>query len=152
MRLRARVGELLTGLVFVGAGLFWIHQALKLRLWDGFAPSSGFLPLIYGVLLVALAAAAVAFDLLASRGGDDEERQPVRRPLLVLAAVATGVLGVEYAGFAASTFFTVLFLYAVVERHAPLPALAASLGTAVVLTVVFRNWLGVPLPSGPWGF
>lgn len=151
MGLRARAGELLLGLIFIGAGAFWIHQALKMRLWDGFAPGSGFLPLAYGIVLVALAAAAMAEDYFTSKD-DDEEKQPVGRPLLVLLAMAAGVLGIEFAGFAASIFLATLFLYAVVERQPILMALLASAGTAVVLTVVFRGWLGVPLPSGPWGF
>lgn len=151
MPLRSRIGELVLGLVFIGAGLFWVHQALQMRQWDGFAPGSGLLPLIYGILLVALAAVAVAVDLITDRESD-EAKEPVQKPLLVLLATAAGVLGIEFAGFAVSVFLAALFLYAVIERHALVPAVLASIGTAGVLTVVFRNWLGVPLPSGPWGF
>lgn len=152
MPLRTRAGEVLLGLVFIAAGLFWIHQALKMRLWEGFAPASGFLPLIYGMLLVVLAAAAVVGDLLAPAKDDADDRQPIGRVGLVLLAIAAGAAGIETAGFAASVFLAVLFLYAVVERLALLASVLAALGTALVLTVVFRNWLGVPLPAGPWGF
>ena len=38
------------------------------------------------------------------------------------------------------------------ESFPILAALATSAITSGVLTVLFRTWLGVPLPSGPWGF
>lgn len=152
MLTRERAGELLLGLVFVGAGVFWVYQALKLPLWDGFAPASGFVPLIFGILLTALAAVAVAVDALLPREGSTDETSPVRSTLLVILAMIAAASGIEVAGFAASVFLATLFLYVVVERHSMLASLLASGGTAAVLTVVFRNWLGVPLPAGPWGF
>lgn len=149
---RERAGELLLGLVFVGAGVFWVHQALKLPLWEGFAPSSGFLPLIFGVLLSVLAAVAIAVDVLLPREEPDAEPAPVRRTVMVILAMIAAVAGIEAVGFAASVFLAMLFLYVVVERHSILVSLLASGGIAAMLTVVFRSWLGVPLPAGPWGF
>ena len=70
----------------------------------------------------------------------------------VLLALAAGVLGIETAGFFASMAAAMLFLFAVVEKRPVLPSLLAAGGTSLVLTLVFRTWLGVPLPSGPWGF
>lgn len=149
---RERAGELLLGLIFVGAGLFWVYQALKLPLWEGFAPSSGFLPLIFGMLLAALAAVAVAVDFLVPQEEAADEVSPVRRTLYVILVMIAAVAGIEMAGFAASVFLAMLFLYVVVERHAILASLLTSGGTAAMLTLIFRNWLGVPLPAGPWGF
>lgn len=144
-------GELLLCAVFIGAGVFWIAVAAGMPMWDGFAPASGFLPLVYGVLLTALAIAATAVDVLARRG-EVATDAPIDRPLLVLLALCAGVAGIEVAGFAASMFLAMLFLFRIVERRPLLASLLAASGTALVLTVVFRRWLGVPLPSGPWGF
>ena len=59
MKSRAALwGELLLCLVFIGIGVFWIAVAADMSMWDGFAPASGFLPLVYGVLLAGLAIAA----------------------------------------------------------------------------------------------
>jgi hypothetical protein len=49
-------------------------------------------------------------------------------------------------------FAMLLFLYAVVERLPLVVASVVSAAAAGILSVVFRTWLGVPLPLGPWGF
>ena len=43
-------------------------------------------------------------------------------------------------------FLLLFFLYAVVERLPLLPSLLAAGGTTGALYVIFRTWLGVPLP------
>ncbi len=151
MRLKAAPGEIILSLTFVGVGIFWIATAFRLPLWDGFAPSSGFLPLVYGALLIGLAIGALVLE---SQGGDasSEAAAPVGRPLMVISALAAGVAGIEPAGFAVSMFLTMFFLFKIAEKLPLLPSLLASTGSALVLTLVFRTWLGVPLPKGPWGF
>jgi putative tricarboxylic transport membrane protein len=151
MGMKAARGEVVLALAFVAAGGFWILSALRLPLWDGFAPASGFLPLIYGALLVALALAAL---LVEAQGADGAGREanPISRPLLVIAALAAAIAGIEPAGFAAAMFLAMFFLFKVAERLPLIPSLLASTGSAGLLTVIFRTWLGVPLPKGPWGF
>jgi hypothetical protein len=150
MRWKAAPGEVGPGLLLVAAGAFWIVHAIRLPLWEGFAPATGFLPLIYGALLVLLAAAALLFE---AKGAEPEgEAHPVGRPLVVIATLAAGIAGIEPAGFAAAIFLMLLFLFKVVERL-PLPgSLLAAGGTTAVLVLAFRVWLGIPLPKGPWGF
>jgi putative tricarboxylic transport membrane protein len=151
MRLKAAPGAIVLSLDFVGVGIFWIVSALRLQMWDGFAPSSGFLPLIYGILLIGLSLAAL---FLEEHGCDaaDETVESIRRPVLVIAVLAAGVAGLESAGFAVSIFLTMFFLFKVVEKLPLLPSLLVAGGSALTLTLIFRTWLGVPLPKGPWGF
>ena len=96
MRLRAASGEIFLALAFVGAGAFWVLTALGMQLWEGFAPSSGFLPLVYGLLLMGLSVAAL---LLEARPNDrtEESNATIRQPLIVIAAMAAGVAGLEVA-------------------------------------------------------
>ena len=156
MRLRAAPGEIILALAFVAVGLSWMVLASRMTLWDGFAPGSGFLPLIFGILLVGLAAAALLLESApASAGGPDDadgEPQPIRTPFVVLLALAAGVAGIEPAGFFAAMFLSMLFLFRMVEKLPLLSSILASAGTSAVLTLMFRTWLGVPLPKGPWGF
>jgi putative tricarboxylic transport membrane protein len=143
MRLRADKGELGLALFFAAVGALWIIRAARLPWWEGFAPDSGFLPLIYGVLLTALALAA-AGQILAA--GDAGPTQPYRKPVLVLAILIATVSALPVAGFLISVFGLLLLLYAVVERLPWLNAALVSAVTTGVLYLVFKVWLGVPLP------
>ena len=141
--MRLLKGELALALVFVATGVLWIARAARMPKWEGFAPDSGFLPLIYGGLLAALALAAVAQILI---GGPVAVREEVRKPLLVLAALTATVAALPFAGFAISVFLLLLFLYGFVERLPWLNATVVSAATTGALYLVFRTWLGVPLP------
>lgn len=143
MRLGAAKGELALALIFVLTGAFWIIRAAGMPLWDGFAPDSGFLPLAYGVLLAAISIVVVA-QLLA--GTPAAVGADTRKPLLVLAALAVTVAILPLAGFAISVFLLMLFLYAVLERLPLVVATLASGATSGVLYLIFKTWLGVPLP------
>lgn len=143
MRLRVGKGELGLALVFAAAGVLWIVKGARMPFWEGFAPDSGFLPLIYGVLLSALAVAVLVQDLLRTQRQPDED---MRKPLTVVAALAVAVALLPYAGFAVSVFALLLFLYTVVERLPPVASGIAAAATTAFLYVVFKTWLGVPLP------
>jgi hypothetical protein len=143
MRVSASKGELVLALVFASLAALWIAKAATLPLWQGFAPDSGFLPLIYGVALFLLAAAVLG-QLLAT-----EERRPgeaIRKPLVILGALVATVAALPFAGFAIAVFALLLFLYAAVERLPLVASILVSGATTGVLYLVFKTWLGVPLP------
>jgi Tripartite tricarboxylate transporter TctB family len=144
MRLRADKGELGLALFFAAVGGLWIFRATRMPIWgDSFAPDSGFLPLIYGILLAALALAAAGQILSA---GDAGPTQEFRKPLLVLAILIATVSALPLAGFVISVFALLFLLYALVERLPWLNAALVSAATTGVLYLVFKVWLGVPLP------
>jgi hypothetical protein len=143
MRLSVDRGELVLALVFAALAALWIAKGATMPLWQGFAPDSGFLPLIYGVLLFILAAAVLLQLLLAK---DERPGEAIRKPLVILGALVATVAALPLAGFAISVFALLLFLYAAVERL-PLPAsVMVSGATTGVLYLIFKTWLGVPLP------
>ena len=143
MRLGADKGELGLALFFAAVGGLWIFRAARMPLWEGFAPDSGFLPLIYGLLLTALALAAAGQVLSAGETGPTQE---YRKPLLVLAVLIATVTALPFAGFILSVFALLFVLYAVVERLPWLNAALVSAATTGVLYLIFKVWLGVPLP------
>jgi putative tricarboxylic transport membrane protein len=148
MKLAALKGDLGIAALFAALGLVWLLDSLDLPLWAGFAPDSGFLPLIYGALLFGLAV-AVAVSLLA---GPSEvvEREPPAKPFLVLAALVVCVAAAPFIGFVLPLFALMMFLYAYVERLPLIRSFLASAGTTAVLVVVFEHWLKIPLPLSPW--
>jgi hypothetical protein len=149
METRLPKGELLLALVFAGIGVLWISIALGMNLWQGFAPDSGFLPLIYGVLLTLLAGAVLVnlyFDPPA-----DEDRSAIGKPILLLAILIATVVGMRAAGFVTAIVLMLLFLFAAVERRPLLPSIIVSVVCTGVLYALFDLWLRVPLPEGPFG-
>jgi hypothetical protein len=143
MRPGVNKGELVLALVFAALAALWIAKGATMPLWQGFAPDSGFLPLIYGVLLFVLAA-AVLVQLVAAK--DARPGEAIRKPLVILGALLATVAALPFAGFAISVFALLLFLYAAVERLPMLASVAVSGATTGVLYLIFRTWLGVPLP------
>ncbi len=146
---RAAPGEIGLALIFAGLGIVWIVGALDLPFWEGFAPNSGFMPFIYGMLLLGLSLVIIAGLLLGT--GVQEERPPVGKPVLLLAALTVAVIGVQTAGFALSIFLMLSFMFAVVERRGIIASLLVALCVTGALILIFNTWLGVPLPKGPWG-
>ena len=149
MRARVINGDVGLALVFAAIGIVWIFGALGLPFWAGFAPESGFLPLFYGCLLTGLAAAVLVMRLLAN--DDAAVEQPVGKPLVILAAITAAVVGVEPAGFGVAVFLLLLFLYAAVERLPLVNSIVVAGAITAALILIFRTWLGVPLPVGPLG-
>jgi putative tricarboxylic transport membrane protein len=146
---RVAKGELALALLFVALGGLWIVRAATMPLWDGFAPASGFMPLWYGILLVALAGVIVA-NLWLGKAPPAAE-QPIGKALVVLAALAAAIVGVPLVGFALSIFLLMLVLFVAVERLPLGRSMLVAAASSAVLYLVFRTWLGVPLPVGPLG-
>jgi len=149
MQHRPALGEVVLALAIAVLGILWIVAALRMPLWEGFAPQSGFMPLWYGIILTALAAAIVVNLFMQKEPGKAE--QPIGKPLIVLAAFAAGIAGLELVGFGPSVFLFLLVLFAVVERLPITRSILVAAGTTAVLFLIFKTWLGVTLPSGPLG-
>jgi Tripartite tricarboxylate transporter TctB family len=146
---RISYGELALAVFFAVAGVLWIAIAAGMPLWQGFAPNSGFLPLLYGVLLTGLSAAIVASMFVSPQV--DADRQPILKPLLLLGILAATVVGIGVAGFAGSIFLMLVVVFAVLERLPLHWSVLVAAATTASLVLIFKVWLGVPLPLGPLG-
>lgn len=148
MHMRVALGELVLAAFFVILGLLWVGAAIRMPLWEGFAPQSGFMPLWYGIVLIGLTG-AVLVNLFLEKTPKAEE--PIGKPLIVIAVFAAGIFGLEPMGFSLAIFLMLLFMFVLVERLAIIPSVLVSAGTTAVLFLIFRTWLKVALPLGPWG-
>jgi len=146
---RIAPGELALALFFALLGGLWILAALRMPLWQGFVPQSGFMPLWYGVTLAGLAAAILARIFLEKEEKQIEE--PIGKALVVIAVLAATIIGFSLIGFAPSVFLLMLVLFAAVERLPMVRSAAVAAAITALLFLVFRTWLGVPLPLGPLG-
>ncbi len=148
-------GERLLGAAFGALGLLWVVKSLDLTYMGDFAPGSGFLPLWLGIALVALSAIfLVGARQKAPTGAETAPpssgvwRKTV--PILLGLFVCVAVIG--WLGFVVPVTAYMIFLIRYVERRSWLATLAVSLGTTLCLFLIFKAWLGVPFPEGPWGF
>jgi hypothetical protein len=149
MQSRVAPGELVLALFFVALGLLWVSAAIRMPLWEGFAPQSGFMPLWYGVILVGLTATVVVNLFRQKDGAKGEE--PIRKPLIVLAAFAACIAGLEPMGFGPAVFLMLVFMFVFVERLAIVRSVLVAGATTAILFLIFRTWLKVTLPIGPLG-
>jgi putative tricarboxylic transport membrane protein len=150
MRLRIGGGDLLLSLVFAALGLVWVMGATELPRWDRETPGPGFLPLVFGVLLLGFAVLA-ALQAVFAPAEPGADQGSLRKPLLVLLISAFAVTALETAGFVLTMFAMLLALYALVERKPPVASLLAAALVTGALHVIFAVWLSVPLPLGPFG-
>jgi hypothetical protein len=140
MRRRIAPGELALALFFAALGALWIVAALRMPLWLGFVPQSGFMPLWYGAALLGLAGAVLAFNR------ERKVEEPAGKAVMVLAVVAATILGLGLIGFAPSIFLLLVVLFAAVERLPLGRSVAVAAAVTAVLYLVFKTWLGVRLP------
>ncbi len=148
MRAKPITGDTVFACLFGAVGLFWAVRSFDLPLWSGFAPDSGFLPLVFGGILFALSAAVAVMTVVAPDPADG--REPLRKSLLILLALTVAVVAAGYVGFAAPLFLMMLFLYAYVEELPLIRSALVSAATTAVLALVFEHWLAVPIPLWPW--
>ncbi len=132
------------GLILIGG--YWVFEALRIGVWFDGQPASGFLPLVYGALLIVFSGLA-----LRSWQASDEEAGGIGKPLAIVAIILVTVLGLEVVGAAAGLFLMMFVIFVFIERFAVLKSFIVSAAVAGVLILVFRVWLGAPLPRGLLG-
>ena len=150
-KIMASKGEVAFTALFTVFALVWIAGSLELPLWAGFAPESGFLPLIYGAILLVLCA-AVLVTVLRGPSLEEAEREPTRKSWMLLGALVATVASFGFVGFAIPLFLMSLFMYAYVERLNLVTSALVSAVTTGVLVLVFAYWLAIPVPLMPWSF
>lgn len=144
-----------TAVALTALGAGGVLEAGKLQIGSASQPGPGFFPLC---LAVALTLTGAGLVVQAVREGVPEGRAApspqggVRRVVIALAALFAYVLSMDTIGFVLGTFLLVTFLFRAIEPQRWALALGGAAATAVLAHVVFRVWLGVRLPGGPWGF
>jgi len=147
--------------VLAVAGVLAINEARRLRFGTVAVPGPGFFPLALAVSFAAVSLVLLVIALRASGvgqldGGAGTDRHPEEggakwKVLATLAAMTLYAFALEPAGFVVSTAGLVLFFFRVLERQRWVVAVPASMLTSIATYVVFKMWLQVRLPPGPWG-
>jgi hypothetical protein len=150
-------GERWAAAALTAFGIAASVEAWKLPFGGLTQPAAGFFPLCLAVALT-LVAAIVLLRALRGRAGEAAVGAGVAAPGGVVRAAATlGALGVyalalEPVGFGVATLLLTIFLFRAIEPQPWPVALGGAAAAVLACHVLFRVWLGVRLPVGPWGF
>lgn len=141
--------HLLTGLLLVvtAAAYLWLATLVRVPpLGDPLGPR--LFPMTLAVALLVFAGVFLAGVLLRPHDGNDAENMPAQgRAWAALGLAAGFTLILPYTGFLiSSALFAFAALWLMQFRSLPVNALSAAL-IAGVFHIVFRVWLGVPLPG-----
>jgi len=133
-------------------GLIALEEARKLRFGSIAKPGPGFFPVVLAAAF-SLVCVALLVNAMRKRDADAASGRRLVWPQIVatMAALFVYALVLELLGFVAATFALLLFFLKALERQRWVSALAGSLVTAFVTYLVFKVWLNVQLPAGPWG-
>jgi putative tricarboxylic transport membrane protein len=118
-------------------------------------PGPGFLAVLSGLTLGALAAVWFGMTFAKPRGPGETARQFIadagglRKVSLTAAALVAFTLLVEPLGFPLTTLVFMIFLLRVIEPQRWALALMLSVVTVALCVVVFQVWLQVQFPEGP---
>ena len=127
-------------------GVFALVEAARLR--DGWQ-GPRLMPAVIGVALVALALAHLRTPGEPTPITSDAGAR--RRVLAMFATLALYVGGLPAIGFVAATALFILILLLWLGDFSWPVTLATTVTVAVASHLVFQRWLGMPLPSGPFG-
>ena len=103
------------------------------------------------VCLILLARAPRARGAAAAESGGAGERRIRWKVLATLGVMLAYAFALEPLGFVAATCGLLCFFFRALEGMRWTMAVAASALTSVVTYVIFKVWLYVRLPPGPWG-
>jgi putative tricarboxylic transport membrane protein len=150
----AKSGDIVSGAVLAGLGIFIIVEARGWEYVGPDGPGPGFFPLWYGVCMVALSVLLAATSL-AQRASVPTRLvnwREVGRALTAWASLALCVGFLKILGFLLAFGLFAFFLVAVMYRRPLGTAFAVSVGMSVGFYLLFPLALNVALPIGKLGF
>lgn len=147
--------DLICGVCIGAFGIYVVVEASSLPYYSEYGPGPGFLPLWLGLGICVLAFSLAFANLL----GFARIEEGVPQPWTAIGRVLGGWFGLMVAiallpwvGFGLSFAFLTTLLILVLEGRSPLTALGTAVSLSLAFYLIFALALGVPLPSGPWGF
>lgn len=137
-------------------GILAIVEARKLTIGELGRPGPGFFPFYLAVALAIVSLVLLVQSLHQATG----EQRPFQEPgeSLRRGKIAWTLFGLflyafalEPLGFLLPTFILMLFFFRAVDPLRWTAAISGALATSALTYVIFKLWLQIPFPAGPWG-
>jgi len=117
--------------------------------WGAEGPRPGFFPFYIGLLIIGSSAVNLVQMGRTDRGAGFADWSQLRQVLLVFVPTAIYVVSILYVGmYLSSTVLIAVFMLWIGKYHWSLTAVI-SIGTSIVIYLMFEKWFLVPLPKGP---
>lgn len=150
MRVHSK-NDFVAGLCIGGFGIFVLYEASGLPYLSEYGPGPGLLPLWLGIGFVTLAAVLVVSTLVYPES-EQVAWSKVTRPAAAWVGFLFAIGLLSRLGFTLSFALLGFFLVFLLERRSLVASVNVAAGLALAFYLIFVFSLGVPLPSGPWGF
>jgi hypothetical protein len=140
--------EAIGGLIAVAIGAFAIWEGGSYPIGTARQMGPGYFPVVLGALMIALGLGLWAEGFRA--GAEPAERPQLRALLAVLAGIGAFAVLVERAGLVPGTLALVIISSAAARAPRLLPTLILAVAVSGLSVLVFRQFLGLPLPAFAW--
>jgi hypothetical protein len=151
-----RKRELWSAAILLFFGLIAVWESLRLSLGDPGRPGPGFFP-FYLALCFSIVCVPLLVQTLLGRNSNDKlpdnsmEPGEIWKIVWILVGLFLYAYAFETIGFLLATFLVMLFLFRAVEPLSWPSAIGGSLASSLLTYLIFKWWLQVQLPAGPWG-
>jgi putative tricarboxylic transport membrane protein len=144
--------EQLINVIWVVAGSAATWHAWSLGLIGASGPESGLFPFLASALMTLLGGILLLNPRTRATGVLWPSRTGRWRVMGVLFGIAILCQGMDSAGFTLSSLVALVVLLQTIQRAPLWESVVLSLISVGVVHLVLGQWLGMPLPRGPWGW
>jgi hypothetical protein len=129
--------------------LFVVFRSYNYEIGTIDSPKMGFFPFIIGVAILILSLGMYIF----AKAGAEKQAETVGRNGLIrvasfIVAIVIYAVFLEQLGFLVGTFLLLVFLVKLMGQPGWGIPLLFSLICVTICWMLFKNWLGLPLPAG----
>ncbi len=148
--------NIIGALVIVTFSLAFTIEASRMPIFEGHSPGPGFVPLIVGILTLALSVALVFQSIMMNTGNANvpfmKKREGLRDILIITVSLFAYAGCIYLLGYSITTFLFIFTLLKIVGKYKYQFSLTVSAITTIVLYAIFQYWLDLVFPAGIFAF